>query len=57
MVGILPKRAIIVVTLVKESEKKDKNELEEEILAELSKIPHVIPWMERVLRVEVVDQH
>lgn len=53
----MPRRAIIVVTLVEESERKDKNELEEEILAELSKIPHVIPWMEKVLRVEVVDHH
>lgn len=52
----MPRKAIIVVALVKESEGKKKNELEGEILAELSRSSHVIPWMERVLKVEVVDE-
>lgn len=53
----MPRKAIIVLALVEESERKDKKELEGEILTELSRIPHVIPWMERVLKVEVVDYH
>jgi hypothetical protein len=52
----LAKKAIIVVALVKESEEKRNVELEREILEELSKAPHVIPWMKKVLKVEVVEE-
>jgi hypothetical protein len=52
----LAKKAIIVVALVEESEEKRNVELEREILEELSKAPHVIPWMKKVLKVEVVEE-
>jgi len=52
---VLAKKAIIVVALVEESEEKENVELEREILEELSKAPHVIPWMKKVLKVEVVE--
>jgi hypothetical protein len=51
----LAKKAIIIVGLVEESEEKRNVELEREILEELSKAPHVIPWMKKVLEVEVVE--
>jgi hypothetical protein len=53
---ILIKKALIVVALVKESGEKKDAELEREILEELSKAPHVIPWMKKVLKVEVVEE-
>jgi hypothetical protein len=52
----LTKKAIIVIALVDESEEKENKELEREILAELSRVPSVIPWMKRVLKVEVVEK-
>jgi hypothetical protein len=52
----LAKKAIIIVALVEESEEKENEELEREILAELSKVPHVIPWMKKVLKVEVAEE-
>ena len=52
----MAKKAIIVVALVEESEEKGKAELEREIFAELSKVPYAIPWMKRVLKVEVVEE-
>jgi hypothetical protein len=52
----LAKKAIIVVALVDESEEKENGELEREILAELSRVPSVIPWMKKVLKVEVVEE-
>jgi len=53
----LTKKAIIVIALVNESKVKENAELEREILAELSKAPLVIPWMKRLLKVEVVEDH
>lgn len=52
----MAKKAIIIVGLVEESEEKRNVELEREILEELSKAPHVIPWMKKVLKVEVVEE-
>jgi hypothetical protein len=52
----LAKKAIILIALVKESEEKENEELEREILAELSRLPYVIPWMKNVLKVEVVEE-
>jgi len=50
------KKAIILVELVKESEEKGNAELEREIFVGLSKVPHVIPWMKKVVKVEVVEE-
>jgi hypothetical protein len=52
----LAKKAIIVIALVGESEEKENEELEREMLAELSKAPVRIPWMKKVLKVEVVEE-
>lgn len=49
----MPKKAIIIVTLVNESRKKSNVELEREIFDELSKYPAKIPWMKNVVKVEV----
>jgi hypothetical protein len=51
----MPKKAIILISLVNESREKGNRELEMEILNELSKYPSRIPWMKRVLKVEVVE--
>jgi len=51
----MPKKAVIVIVLVDESREKSNRELEKEILMELSKVPHVIPWMRQVLKVEVIE--
>lgn len=47
------KKAIIVVSLVKESAEKANEEIEREIMEELSKYPPKIPWMEKVEKVTV----
>jgi hypothetical protein len=51
----LVKKAIIVIRLVDESGEKSNSELESEIFDELSKAPPRIPWMKKVLKVEVVE--
>ena len=51
----MPKRAIIIITLVNESREKRNEELEREIFDELSKYPSKIPWMKHVVRVEVAE--
>lgn len=51
----MSKKAIIIIALVDESGEKSNRELEREILMKLSKVPHVIPWMRQVLKVEVID--
>jgi len=43
----MPKKAVIVVTLVDESREKINEELEKEIFDELSKAPAKIPWMKQ----------
>ena len=54
--GRVAKKAIIVVALVEKSKEKGNAELEREIFVELSRVPHVIPWMKKVLKVEVVEE-
>lgn len=49
------KKAVIFVSLVKESVEKPNEEIEKEILKELSEHP-VIPWMARVDRVKVTGE-
>jgi hypothetical protein len=51
----MPKKAVIIITLVNESREKRNEELEKEIFDELSKYPSKIPWMKNVLRVEVAE--
>lgn len=51
----MPKKVIIVVSLVEESEKKTNDELEKDIFDELSKAPSSIPWMKEVEKVEIVE--
>jgi hypothetical protein len=51
----MPKKAVIIITLVNESREKRNKELEKEIFDELSKYPSKIPWMKNVLRVEVAE--
>ena len=49
------KKAIIAISLVKESEEKTNEELEKEIYNALSEIPTKIPWMKKVESVKVTD--
>lgn len=49
------KKAIIVVSLVKESAEKTDEEIEREIMEELSERPPKIPWMEKVEKVTVTE--
>ena len=52
----MPKKAVVVVTLVDESIEKSNDELEKEIFDELSKAPTKIPWMKQVEKVEVTEE-
>jgi len=47
------KRADIVISLVEESAEKANEEIEKEIMEELSKGPAKIPWMKKVEKVTV----
>ena len=49
------KKAVIVVSLVEESAEKSNEEIENEILMELSKHPTVIPWLKKVEKVTVTE--
>lgn len=49
------KKAVIVVSLVKESAKMSNKEIEKEILEELSKHPPAIPWLKKVEKVTVTE--
>ena len=51
----LAKKAVIVVSLVDESEEKTNDELEKEIFFELSKAPLVISWMKQLETVQIVE--
>jgi hypothetical protein len=53
----MPKKAIIIITLVDESGRKSNRELEREIFDELSKYPAKIPWMKNVVKVEVAKNN
>ena len=52
----MPKEAVIVVSLVKESLEKADKEIEREIFEELSKHPPKIPWMKAVEKVKVTQE-
>ena len=47
------KKAVITILLVKESEKRSNEGIEEEILKELDSLR--IPWMDKVEKVTVLD--
>lgn len=49
------KKAVIVISLVKESIEKTNEEIEKEIFQELSRRPAEIPWMKKVERVTVTE--
>lgn len=51
----MPKKATIVISLVKECAEKTNEEIEREIFEELSKVPPRIPWMKRVEKVTVTE--
>jgi len=51
----LPKKATITIFLLKESEEKTNEELEKEILKELSKITSMIPWCKKIEKVTVTN--
>lgn len=50
---MMPKKAVIVVSLVEESAEKSNEEIEKEILGELSKHPLMISWLKKVEKVTV----
>jgi len=51
----MAKKAVIVVTLVEESEAKANAALEKEIFDELPRAPSSIPWTKEVEKVEIVE--
>jgi len=51
----MSKKAVIVVSLVEESAEKPNEEIEKEILEELSKHPSVVPWLKKVEKVTVTE--
>jgi len=51
----LPKKASITISLLNESEEKTNEELEKEILRELSRITSRIPWCKKIEKVTVTD--
>lgn len=52
----MTKRAVIVVSLVEESEEETNKELEKQILDGLYKHPPAIPWLKEVEKVTVTDE-
>jgi len=48
------RKVVITISLVRESQKKTNQEIEREILQELSS--HMIPWCKEIERVEVLDE-
>ncbi|MEA2089581.1 MAG: hypothetical protein U9O89_02325 [Thermoproteota archaeon] len=52
----MTKRAVIVVSLVEESEEETNEELEKQILDGLSEHPPTIPWLKKVEKVTVTDR-
>ena len=51
----MSKKALILVSLGKESIEIPNEEIEKEILKELQKFPLVIPWVQKVLMVRVTE--
>jgi len=50
------KKVIIVISLVEESVEKPNDEIEKEILHELTDDMPIIPWLESVEKVRVVEE-
>jgi len=50
------KKALIVINLVEESAEKTNEEIEKEILQELMDDMPIIPWIERVEKVTVIEE-
>ena len=55
VMNIMGKKAVIVVYLVEESAEKANEEIEREIMEELSREPARIPWMKEVEKVTVTE--
>lgn len=51
----MTKKAQILVSLVKETNEMPNDELAKEIHGALQKVPQVIPWIDKVLMVNVTD--
>ena len=49
------KKTIIVISLVEESAKKPNEEIEKDIIDELSKEPARIPWLKKVEKVTITE--
>jgi DNA-directed RNA polymerase subunit H (RpoH/RPB5) len=49
------RKAIIVISLIKESSNISREELEKEILSELSKDPSKIPWAKKIDKVTITN--
>ena len=52
---LMTKKAQILVSLVNESTEKSNDTIAKEILEGLRKFPQVIPWVEQVLQVKVLE--
>lgn len=50
------KKVVITIHLVEESVEKTNEEIEKEILQELTDDMPIIPWLERVEKVTVVEE-
>jgi hypothetical protein len=50
------KKAVIVINLLEESLEKNNEEIEKQILHELTDDMPLIPWLERVERVTVIEE-
>jgi len=50
------KKVIIVINLVEESVEKTNEEIEKEILQELTEDMPIIPWLESVEKVTVIEE-
>lgn len=49
------KKAVIVISLVEESFEKSNEEIEREIMKELSKGPAKIPWLKEVQKITIKE--
>jgi len=54
---VKPKRAIIVINLIEESIEKTNEEIEKEILHELTNEMPIIRWVESVEKITVIEKH
>lgn len=52
----MTKKAVIVITLVKESALTGNKQIEQDILNELSNEPAKIPWLKKVEKVTVIEE-